>query len=159
MCITLFFKKTLYLFVYIMFTCAFLSELIYTMTHYSRWCICVCGCWMTVCQGSTHTHMAGGQDIPARAPQDLIPLVSLGAVASGHVAQALKHRLNLKSPASHCPLPSAKRYIFTIMFLISLFSCLVLWTDQQMFFFIWGIDGKNWRRKHSEEWVGYEECE
>lgn len=70
---------------------------------------------MTACQGSTHTHMAGGQDIPARAPQDLIPLVSLGAVASGHAAQAQKHRLNLRSPARHCLLPSAKRYFYTFV--------------------------------------------
>lgn len=82
---------------------------------YSCLCICVCGCWMTVCQGSTHTHMAGGQDIPARARQDLIPLVSLGAVASGHAAQAQNHRLSLRSPASHRLLPSAKRYFYTFV--------------------------------------------
>lgn len=90
-------------------------NLSWIMIHYSRLCICVRGCWMTACQGSTHTHMAGGQDIPARAPQDLIPPVSLGAVASGHAAQAQKHRLNLRSPANHCHFPSAKRYLYTIV--------------------------------------------
>lgn len=80
---------------------------------------------MTACQGSIHTHMAGGQDIPAQAPRDLIPLVSLGAVASSHAAQAQKHRLNLRSPASPCHLPSAKRY-FTLLSLIPLSFMVVL---------------------------------
>lgn len=51
---------------------------------------------LAVGRGSAHTHMAGGRDIPAQAPQDLIPPVSRRAVASGHAVQAQKYPFRLR---------------------------------------------------------------
>lgn len=43
--------------------------------------VCVCVCWLTACQHSERTHMAGGWDIPARTPQAQTALLSRAAVA------------------------------------------------------------------------------
>ena len=44
-------------------------------------CVCVCVCWLTACQHSERTHMAGGWDIPARTLQTQTALLSRPAAA------------------------------------------------------------------------------
>lgn len=67
-----------------------------------KWCLCVC--WLTACQHSEHTHMAGGWDIPAQTLQAQTPPLSREAAAPVPGAQArvqkftqILHRLPTRS--------------------------------------------------------------
>lgn len=97
-----------------------------------RLCVCsyidpstVCVCWMTACQRSECTHMAGGWDIPAPTPQARTPALSPAAVVFIPEARAQKFIQKCTQTLCHLPMckstAAAKRYIRTHSFFLFLF--------------------------------------
>lgn len=106
-----------FLFLFLLYTCKYELNIVNNNSIYAcvppltpLWCLCVC--WLTACQHSERTHMAGGWDIPAQTPQAQTPPMSQAAVAFILGAQAGVQKFTLipsRLPtSSHCA--TTRRY-------------------------------------------------